>query len=143
MNEVSYFEDLELGATDVTPAMTLTETHAALYRGLMSEPADGSDAIPELLPLCLMTGLGWRVARPPLAVIAFMSIEWKMHRPLRVHDTIHGRARVALKRSMREAGVIVQEQDVVDQNGEVAQGGRFTFLVAKRSARAAAATPTG
>jgi acyl dehydratase len=141
--EVTYFEDLEVGDVEFTPAMTLTETHAALYRGLMAEDADASGTIPELLPLCLMTGLGWRFPRPPLAVVAFMSVDWSIHRPLRVHETVHGRARVALKRSMREAGVVVQEHSVIDQNGEVVQGGRFTFLVAKRSARPAAATPIG
>jgi len=141
--EATYFEDLELGDVECTPAMTLTEAHAALYRGLINEPTDSSDTVPELLALCLITGLGWRFPRPPLAVLAFMSAEWKMRRPLRVHDTVYGRARVTLKRSMREAGVVAQEHDVIDQNGEVVQSGRFTFLVAKRSARAAAAGPTG
>ena len=130
----TYFEDVEVGDVEVTPAMTLTEAHGALYRGLTSESPDGSGLIPDLLPLCLSTGLGWRTPRAPLAVLAFMSIDWKIHRKLRVGETIHGRARWAGKRSMREGGVIIQDHDVVDQNGEVAQGGRFIFLVAKRAA---------
>jgi acyl dehydratase len=122
----TYFEDVEVGDVERTPAMTLTEAHAALYRGLTSE-------IPDLLPLCLATGLGWRMPRPPLAVLAFMSVEWKIHRPLRVGDTIHSVLRVAVKRSMREGGVVIQNQDVVDQHGAVAQAGRVIFLVAKRA----------
>jgi len=131
---VTYFEDVAVGDEETTPAMTLTEAHAALYRGLTGESPDGAGLIPELLPLCLGTGLGWRTPRPSLQVLAFMSLEWTIHRALRVGDTIHCRHRVALKRSMREAGVIVEEQDVVDQHGEVAQSGRVTFLVGKRGA---------
>lgn len=139
MSASSYFEDVGVGDVEVTPAMTLTPAHAALYRGLTTESPDRPDLVPELLPLCLITGLGWRVARPALVVLAFMSIDWKIHRPLRVGDTVHARMRVAAKRSLREGGVIVQDQEVVDQRGEVAQSGRFTFLVAKRAAAPAAA----
>jgi acyl dehydratase len=143
MSVATYFEDVKVGDVEVTPAMTLTEAHAALYRGLTSESPDGPGAIPDLLPLCLSTGLGWRTPRAPLAVLAFMSIDWTIHRELRVGDTIHGRARAALKRSMREGGVIIEEHEVIDQNGEVAQSGRFVFLVAKRdTARPAAQAPT-
>jgi hypothetical protein len=35
---------------------------------------------------------------------------------------------------MREGGVIIEDHEIVDQNGEVAQSGRFVFLVAKRAA---------
>jgi acyl dehydratase len=135
----TYFEDVEVGDTEQTPAMTLTEAHAALYRGVTSETPDGSGTIPDLLPLCVSTGLGWRTTRPPLAVLAFMSIDWKIHRTLRVGETIRSRARAALKRSLREGGVIVEDHEIVDQNGEVVQSGRFTFLVAKRGADVARA----
>ena len=131
---VTYFEDVQVGDVEVTPAMTLTEAHAALYRGLIGESPEGSAAFPDLLPLCLATGLGWRMPRPPLAVLAFMSFDWKIHRALRVGDTIHSRARAALKRSMREGGVIIEDHELIDQHGEVAQSGRFVFMVAKRAA---------
>ena len=139
---VIYFEDVKVGDVEVTPAMTLTEAHAALYRGLTGESGEGVPSIPELLPLCLATGLGWRTSRPPLAVLAFMSFDWKIHRELRVGDTVHGRARAALKRSMREGGVIIEDHELVDQHGEVAQSGRFTFLVAKRGAHSAGGQTT-
>ena len=142
MAETTYFEDVEVGDVEVSPAMTVTEAHAALYRGLTGEIPQGPAAIPELLPLCLATGLGWRMARPPLAVLAFMSFDWKIHRELRIGDTIHSRARLALKRSLREGGVIIEDHELVDQHGEVAQSGRFTFLIAKRAADAAGGKTT-
>jgi acyl dehydratase len=129
----TYFEDVQVGDVEVTPAMTLTEAHAALYRGLSGESHEGAAPVPELLPLCLSTGLGWRMERPPLAVLAFMSVDWKIHRELRVGDTIHGRARAVVKRSMRDGGVIIEDHELIDQHGEVAQSGRFVFMVAKRA----------
>ena len=41
---------------------------------------------------------------------------------------------------MREGGVVIQTHEILDQRGEVVQGGRFTFLVAKRGAAAGAAS---
>ncbi len=130
----TYFEDVEVGARHETPAMTVTQAHVTLYSGVTGDQADTVDIAPELLALCLSTGLGWRIARPPLVVLAFMSIDWKIERPLRIGDTIRSRSRTALKRSMRDSGVVIEEHEIVDQHDTVLQHGRFTFLVAKRSA---------
>jgi acyl dehydratase len=115
-----------------TPAITLTEAHVNLYLGITRELPLEPAAIPDLLPLCLSTGLGWRVPQPPLMVLAFMGIEWQSIRPLHVGDTIRSRSTTRTKRALREGGVIVEERDIVDQGGQVAQRGRFTFLVARR-----------
>ena len=56
--------------------MTLTETHVGLYSGLSQDPPPGAGLVPELLPLCMTTGLGWRIPQPPLAVLAFMD-QWR------------------------------------------------------------------
>jgi len=127
-----YFEDVVVHSELVTPAITVTEAHVALYAGIAQEPLDDPHEIPSILPLCLATGLGWRAPQPPLAVLAFLSIEWEIVAPLRVGDTIHSTSRTALKRSMREGGVVVEERELVNQRREVVQKGRFTFLVAKR-----------
>ena len=127
-----YFEDVVLQGVLETPALTLTETHVGLYTGLSQDAAPESGLVPELLPLCLTTGLGWRVPQPPLAVLAFMGFEWEVLQPVRVGDTIHSRSRTTTKRSMREGGVIIEERQVINQRGETVNQGRFTFLVAKR-----------
>jgi hypothetical protein len=126
-----YFEDVVLRGVVETPALTLTEAHVAIYSGLSQEVAEPG-LVPELLPLCLTTGLGWRVPQPPLAVLAFMGFEWEVLQPVRVGDTIHSRSKTVVKRSMREGGVIVEERQVINQRGEIVHRGRFTFLVAKR-----------
>jgi len=126
-----YFEDVVLRGVVETPALTLTEAHVAIYSGLSHEVAEPG-LVPELLPLCLTTGLGWRVPQPPLAVLAFMGFEWEVLQPVHVGDTIHSRSKTVVKRSMREGGVIVEERQVINQRGEIVHRGRFTFLVAKR-----------
>jgi acyl dehydratase len=112
--------------------MTLTEAHVGLYSGLSQDYPTEAGVVPELLPLCLTTGLGWRIPKAPLAVLAFMGFEWEVLHPVRVGDTIHSLARTAVKRSMREGGVIVEERQVINQRGEIVHRGRFTYLVAKR-----------
>lgn len=130
----AYFEDVQVGDQMETPAMTVTEAHVSLYRGLTGDDSAPPGTVPDLLPLCLSTGLGWRLARAPLAVLAFMSIDWEIVQAAHVGDTIHSRARTAIKRSLREGGVIIEEHAIVDQRGDVIQKGRFVFLVAKRPA---------
>jgi acyl dehydratase len=129
-----YFEDVQTGVPLETPAMTLTATHAALFASLgTSRPADPG-TMPELLPLCLSSGLGWRVPQPPLVVLAFMGFEWRFLKPTRVGDTIRSVSKTVAKRSMKEGGVVIEERSILNQHGEVVQSGRLTLLVAKRPA---------
>lgn len=129
-----YFEDVVLHGVTETPAITVTDAHVSLFRGLAGQAPEDTGAVPDLLLLCLSTGLGWRIPQPPLAVIAFLSIDWQLLRPLAVGDTVWSRARTVIKRPMRDGGLVVEERDIVDQHGEVVQRGRFSFLVARRPA---------
>ena len=117
-----------------TPAMTVTEAHVALYAGLTGDAPREDGLIPDLLPLCLTTGLGWRVPQPPLAVLAFMGFEWVVDSPLRVGDTIRLRAKVAAKQetSKPDRGLITVERTVVNQRGEVVQEGETDLIVERR-----------
>ena len=140
-----YFEDVVVGEPLETPARTLTEADVVQYVGLTGEweprstdevasrrSESGGRVIPDLLPLCISSGLGWRVPQSPLAVLAFMGFEWKFSLPLRIGDTIRSRSRSVAKRSMKEGGVVVEEREILNQRGEVVQSGRLTLLVAKR-----------
>lgn len=128
-----YFEDVEKEVPLETPGITLTRAHTALFTGVTGDPVlRDPDAVPDLLALCLSSGLGWRVPRPPLAVLAFMGFEWRFLAPLKVGDTIHSVSRTLTKRSMREGGVIIEERRIVNQRGETVQAGKLTLLVARR-----------
>jgi 3-hydroxybutyryl-CoA dehydratase len=127
-----YFEDVEVGMVLETPGITLTETHVSLFCGLTdARPAD-LDVVPDLLPLCLSGGLGWRVPQPPLVVLAFMGFEWKFLRAARIGDTIHCVSRSVAKRLLKEGGVVIEERSIVNQRDEMVQQGKLTLLVAKR-----------
>ena len=140
-----YFEDVVVGEPLETPGRTLTEADIVQYVGLTGEwePRTTDEVaaslaetkgrvIPDLLPLCMSSGLGWRVPKPPLAVLAFMGFEWKFSLPLRIGDTIRSRSRSVAKRSVKDGGVVVEEREILNQRGEVVQSGRLTVLVAKR-----------
>jgi acyl dehydratase len=129
-----YFEDVQTGMPLETPAMTLTETHAALFASLGAARPAEPGTIPDLLPLCLSSGLGWRVPQPPLVVLAFMGFEWRFLKPTRVGDTIRSVSKTVAKRSMKEGGVVIEERSILNQHGEIVQSGRLTLLVAKRPA---------
>jgi acyl dehydratase len=133
-----FFEDVVLHGVTETPGITVTEAHVSLYTGVTGDGVAEPGVAPDLLLPCLTTGLGWRIPQPPLAVLAFMGVEWHVDTPLRVGDTIHSRSRTAVKRAMREGGVIVEEREIINQRGETVQHGKFTFLVARRPAAAAA-----
>jgi len=141
-----YFEDIEVGISLETPGMTLTETHVTLFGGLTdSRPAD-AHAVPDLLPLCLSGGLGWRFPQPPLVVLAFMGFEWKFLAPARVGDTIRCVSRSLAKRLLKDAGVVVEERSILNQRDELVQQGKITVLVAKRPVgdeERPGATPSG
>lgn len=129
-----YFEDVETGVPLETPGLTLTETHAALFNSLSTARPGEPGTIPDLLPLCVSSGLGWRVPQPPLVVLAFMGFEWRFLKPTRVGDTIRSVSKTVAKRSMKDGGVVVEERNILNQHGEVVQSGRLTLLVAKRPA---------
>jgi len=128
-----FFEDVEKGVALETPGITLTRAHVALFTGVTGDTAlRDPDAVPELLPLCLSSGLGWRLPRRPLAVLAFMGFEWRIVGAVRVGDTIHSVSLTVAKRSMREGGVIIEERRIVNQRGETVQSVKLTLLVARR-----------
>jgi 3-hydroxybutyryl-CoA dehydratase len=127
-----YFEDVQTNVPLETPGLTLTETHVALFASLTSGRAAEPGLVPDLIPLCVSSGLGWRVPQPPLVVLAFMGLEWRFLKPARVGDTIRSVSTTVAKRSMKDGGVVVEERSILNQRSEVVQSGRLTLLVAKR-----------
>jgi acyl dehydratase len=94
----------------------------------------GSQAVQDLLPLCLSSGLGWRIPQPPLVVLAFMAFEWRFLKPTRVGDTIRCASRTLAKRTIKEGGVVIEDRRILNQRDETVQAGKITLLVARRPA---------
>lgn len=127
-----YFEDVQMNVPLETPGMTLTEAHVALFASLTTSRPGEPATVPDLLPLCISSGLCWRVPLPPLVVLAFMGFEWRFHEPTRIGDTIRNVSTTVTKRSMKDGGVVIEERRILNQRDEVVQSGRMTLLVAKR-----------
>lgn len=131
--DLTYFEDLVQGALVESPGLTITEAHVIQFQRLTGDwSSRGGAAVPDLLPLCISSGLGWRIAQPLLAVLAFLGFDWQFLRPLSVGDTIRSRSATLSKRAMREGGIVVESRGIVNQRDEIVQAGRLTLLVAKR-----------
>jgi acyl dehydratase len=81
--------------------------------------------------MVISSGLGFRAPAETPQVLAFMVLDLHVHRPVRVGDTIRCRVRVAGKRPMKEAGVIVERREIVNQHGEVVQEAEYKLLVAR------------
>jgi 3-hydroxybutyryl-CoA dehydratase len=129
-----YFEDIEVGKVLETPAMTVTEAHVAMFTGLSEVRVTEPHAVHDLLPLCLSSGLGWRLPQPPLVILAFMGFDWTFLKPARVGDTIRSASKTVAKRLIKEGGVVIEERKILNQRGDVLQAGKLTLLVARRPA---------
>lgn len=136
-----YFEDLEVGDGFETPGRTITEADVVSYAGISGEQdvldfsareSDGRPVVPELLIMVMSSGLGFRAPAETPQVLAFMVFDLHILRPVHVGDTIRCRVRVAGKRPMKEAGVVVEQRQMVNQRGDVVQESEYKLLVARR-----------
>jgi acyl dehydratase len=136
-----YFEDLQVGDGFETPGRTVTEADLVGY-GTISGDQDALDftagevgsppVVPELLIMVMSSGLGFRAPAETPQVLAFMVLDFHIRQPVRVGDTIRCRIRVAGKRPMKEAGVVVEQRQMVNQHGDVVQEAEYKLLVARR-----------
>ena len=144
---ILYFDDVGVGDEAVSPGRTVTEADVARYVQLSGDwsPAStdeefardtefGGRVAPDLMIPGFSSGLTWRNPRPPLAVAAFMGLEWQFYKPIQIGDTLHVRLRAMAKRKMKQGGVIIQEHAIINQHDEMVQRGKVTFLVASRPA---------
>ena len=133
--EALYFDDVTVGAAAESPGLTLTEAEVLLYKGLAGDwesPDAAAGLVPDLLALCVSSGLTWRFPQLPLEILAFRGFEWKFFHPIQVGDTIRCRATTVAKRAAPDGGVMVEEREILNQRNEVVQSGRVTYLVARR-----------
>ncbi len=134
--DLAYFDDLIEGVSLESPGLTITEAHVVQFLGISGAAGGSPDfrttPIPDLLPICLCSGLTWQFDQPVLAVLAFLSCEWRFLQPTFVGDSIRTRSTTLTKRARREGGFVVESRDILNQRGEVLQSGKLTLLVARR-----------
>ena len=147
-----YYEDMNVGDTEVSMGRTVTETDIVNFAGLRgdcntlhadAEYAKGSIAGQRiahgLLPLCICSGLYTRTAYN-LSMLetltAFTEIKnWKFKKPVLIGDTIHMKMEIVEKTDTKPgatSGKVVFHRSVINQRDEVVQEGDFVLLIKKR-----------
>ncbi len=136
-----YFEDLEVGDGFESPGRTITEADVVGYAAISGDQealdftageADLPPVVPDLLVMIMSSGLGFRAPAEMPQVLAFMVFDLYIRRPVRIGDTVRCRIRVAGKRPMKDAGVVVERREMVNQHGDVVQEAEYKLLVARR-----------
>jgi acyl dehydratase len=141
----TYFDDVVVGEEVCSAARTVTEADVMRYCQLAGDydptatddefaraTEFGNRIAPYVMVLTFSSGLSWRIPRPPLAIMAFMGLEWEFFKPVRIGETVYCRLKSTAKRKMKEGGVVIQEHSILNQHNELVQRGKVTFLVASR-----------
>lgn len=140
-----YFDDLEVGMRWVSRRRTLTEGDLTLYAGLSGDfnPVHidavaaeqgpyGRRLIQGILVLSVASGLRQQLGVFHGSMKALLEIRgWRFLRPVFIGDTVLTVTTVASLRpaSKGDAGVVVQQVDVVDQHDEIVQSGELVTLM--------------
>ncbi|HIC93651.1 MAG TPA: dehydratase [Anaerolineae bacterium] len=142
-----YFEEFEVGDEMTSPGRTVTEADVVMFAGLSGDynqlhtdaeyakgTAFGERIAHGLLGLAIASGLGSRLGFVEGTALAFLGLDWKFKKPIKIGDTVHLRARVARKKEMRRlgGGIVVFDMALLNQRGEVTQKGQWTVLVKGR-----------
>lgn len=139
-----YFEEFEIGDADETAARTITETDVVLFAGLSGDYNQlhtdaefargtlfGERIAHGLLGLSVVSGLASRLGFVEGTAQAFMALEWKFRRPIKIGDTIRARLEARQKKEMPRlgGGFVVFDVVVLNQQDEAVQKGAWTVLV--------------
>ena len=145
-----YFEDMPVGTRWVSQRRTLTEADVVAFAGISGDfnPLHmdetfaaagpfGHRVVHGLLVLAVATGLRQQMGVFYGVVRAFAEIRsWAFKRPVFIGDTVTVVTSVVEARptSKPGQGVVNQQVDVVNQDGDVVQTGVFVTLIATRPA---------
>ncbi|MDG7001631.1 MAG: MaoC family dehydratase N-terminal domain-containing protein [Nitrososphaerota archaeon] len=127
-----YFDDFQLGQTFETPKRTVTETDVVNFAALSSDynPLHTDEEFAKtgrfgrriahgVLTLAILTGLWDRIGMIAYTTEAFYGIEkLKFTKPVFFGDTLHATIKVSDKQARDTNGIVVMENEVVNQRGE-------------------------
>lgn len=145
---LTYYEDLTIGASWETPAITITESQIGMFAGLTGDFADlhvdeqfardmGFDGrvAHGILGLGLIDGLKNR-SGVRLAVVAALNWNWRFSAPLYIGDRLRARLVIEDKRMTRrgDRGILTLGITGLKQDGTVVQQGQNQLMVLCREA---------
>ena len=144
-----WFEDFKVGEERLSPGRTITETDLVNFSGLTGDYSQvhtdeefckktefGTRIAHGLLGLSIAQGLAWRTNYTQGTGVASLGWDkWRFKRPIMMGDTVRVRWRLTEKRESRSKpgmGIITEFVELVNQRGEVVQGGEHITLLRKR-----------
>ncbi len=139
-----FFDQMDVGETHETPAITITDWHVMNFAAVSMDFFElhtneeyarktefGGRVAHGLLGLAIADGLKHRSSFQ-VEAIASLHWSWDFKKPIYVGDTIRARLRVAEmrpSRSRQDRGVVTVEYDVLNQRNEVVQTGMNKMMV--------------
>ncbi|MCB1474578.1 MAG: MaoC family dehydratase N-terminal domain-containing protein [Rhodobiaceae bacterium] len=149
-----WFEDFHVGQTLVTSARTITAAELATFAGLTGDfmpihmdaefaarSEFGERIAHGLLGLVIAQGLialTGHIHESGLASLSWNN--WRFKLPIRIGDSVHVRLRIAALRdsaSRPGAGIVTEQIDLINQDGQVTQTGEHISLIRKRKVQPA------
>lgn len=139
------FEELNIGDKEISLGRTITESDVVNFAGLSADfnamhidaefakkTIFGGRVAHGMCTTSIATGLWFTM--PRLATMAFLGLdEWKFVKPVKFGDTIKVKREVAEKKETKEdRGIVTFNIQVVNQEDEVVQEGKWLMLVQRR-----------
>ena len=154
-----FVEDFAVGEVTTSPGRTVTETDVVAFSWVSGDPNPmhtdavhaaasplGQRVAHGALGLAICTGLSARIGHMDGTAIAMLGVEdWRFHRPIFIGDTVTLRTTVLEARVSGRGGrgVVKRRMELLNQHGEVVQGGTTSVMVKARPGADVAETDTG
>lgn len=136
------YADLKVGEVIESASVTVTETHVVQFAGItgdfhplhMNEEFAKSTVFEGRIahgPLIFSLCTGLFTQADPLDSIAFLGMEWKLLKPVKIGDTIHVRSTLKNTRitSSRNKAIVEHFREVLNQRNEVVQQGTTGIMM--------------
>lgn len=143
-----WFEDAQLGTRFTTTTRTLTETDLVNFAGVsgdfnkvhmdehaMADTDFGHRIMHGLLVFSIANGLRSQTGVFDDSIYAFAEVRsWKFLKPVYIGETIHAVTEIVDRRETSKPGrgIIVQQVDVINQDGVTVQSGELVAMMLSR-----------
>jgi acyl dehydratase len=142
-----FFEQFKPGDTIVSAGRTITEADIVNFAGVAGDFAQihlnaerarqspyGRRIAHGMLGLSIATGLLVQLGFIEETILAFRELTWKFSLPIYIGDTVHAQAEVAGTKAIPQmgGGMITLSVQLINQDVQVVQSGRWGLLIASR-----------
>ncbi len=143
-----YFEEFKVSEQLETGGRTVTETDVINFAGVSGDfyPLHMDEVYAKTTPfkgriahglcgLSIASGLAIQTGLFDKTLLAFLNMNWKFVKPIRIGDTLTVKLEVVEKKETRQKdrGIVVLAVVVMNQDKETVQEGQWTIIMARQS----------